>query len=151
MELDTPELVEKCITRIRGAFARHGRVSVTVRAGKRSNDQNAVQHVWYLQVATALGEHPRDVRRYCKLHFGVPILRGDDHFRAFYDKAIKHHLTYPEKLEAMDYLPVTRLMDPPQMTTYLRHMREHYADHHGIELRFLDEIVPPEDPDERLA
>lgn len=141
-DYDTADGIRQVCARIQRAFERFGRVSVTVRAGKRSLDQNAVQHVWYLQVATALGQHPREVQRYCKLHYGVPILRGeDDDFRAFYDKAIKAHLTYPEKLEAMDFVPVTRLMTPAQMTTYLRHVREHYAVEHGIELEFLAEIL----------
>lgn len=150
-DYDTEAGIRAVCARIHRAFAKHGRVSVTVRAGKRSLNQNAVQHVWYAQVALITGEHPEEVRHYCKLHFGVPILRAEDEeFRAFYDLAIRAHLTYPEKLKAMDFVPVTSRMTPPQMTWYLNTMREHYAREGIAQLEFLAEQVEAE-RDARIA
>ena len=70
---------------------------------------------------------PEGVHNECKLRFGVPILRAEDaEFRAFYDRAIKHALTYEQKVEAMRFLPVTSLMTPAQMKRYLDDMQASY-------------------------
>ena len=119
----------EAIGEIRAARAKHGKCKVTIRAGKRSLDHNAVSHIWYAQIATELREDtPEGVHRECKLLYGVPILRAEDEdFRAFYDAAIKHVLTYAEKLAAMRYIPVTSLMNPAQMKRYTDDMQKAYA------------------------
>jgi len=86
----------------------------------RSLEQNALSHALYKQAAEQFGDRtPQDVRRECKLRYGVPILRGaDPEYCAAYDKAIKPH-SYEDKLQMMDYWPVTRLMTVDQMQYYL--------------------------------
>ena len=88
---------------------------------KRSLSQNAISHAIYTQIAGQLEDQSvQEVRAECKLHFGVPILRGNNEkFRAMYDKAIRETLTYEEKLAAMEFLPVTSLMDKAQFSEYL--------------------------------
>ena len=105
---------------------------------KRSLDQNSISHEWYFQLSK---RYPQDDsqgwKRYCKLHFGVPILRADDEeYRVFYDKFIKQY-SYEDKLKAMDFLPVTSLMKTIQFSKYLERMKE--------EWNFLEfpEIVSP--------
>ena len=119
----------EAIGAIRAARAEHRRCKVTIRAGKRSLDHNAVSHIWYAQISTELREDtPEGVHRECKLLYGVPILRAeDDDFRAFYDTAIKHALTYEQKLAAMRWIPVTSLMTPAQMKRYTDDMQKAYA------------------------
>lgn len=96
---------------------------------KRSLPQNAILHKWCNQVDKQLGLKVGDTKRYCKLHFGVPILRAeDDEFRRLYDKVILNGLTYEEKIEAMDILPVTRRMKKKQMGRLLDSMQGHYAE-----------------------
>lgn len=114
---------------LREAYAKHRRLKVSIRAGKRSLDHNAISHVWYAQIANELREDtPEGVHCECKLRFGVPILRAeDDDFRTFYDKAIKGALTYEEKIEAMRFVPVTSLMTPDQMSRYLDAMQKAYT------------------------
>ena len=104
---------------------------------KRSLDQNAMSHAWYLQVANELRENTAvEVKRYCKLHFGVPILRAeDDDFRASYDAVIRP-LDYEKKLLAMDLLPVTSLMTTRQLSEYCETVRMHYATR--VKLEFPD-------------
>ncbi len=110
-------------------FCPSGKVRIEAKEEGRSLDQNALKEVWYNDVSKESGEMGRDVKRYCKLHFGVPILRGEDEdFRAFYDSALKSKLSYEEKLQAMDYMPVTSLMSTSQMTRYLSDMQKHYAE-----------------------
>lgn len=108
----------------------------------RSLTMNALSHVWYsyadkmLQVDCA-----GDTRRYCKLHFGVPMLRGEDEdFRKAYDLTIKPH-DYKTKLGIMDYWPVTSLMSRDQMNRYLTTVQNHYAHEHGLVLESKGEYA----------
>jgi hypothetical protein len=103
----------------------------------RSNDQNAISHSWYEQLAQEGQEYNAlGYKNFCKLHFGVPILRAEDEdFRHFYDGAIKSGFTYEQKLEAMNYMPVTSLMNTKQMSQYLEAVQGHFAKQ-GIMLEF---------------
>lgn len=105
---------------------------------KRSLDQNALKSVWYREAALMIPSDEETEERFCKLHFGVPILRAENEkFRKLYDKVMGRGftiLTYEEKLEAMDILPVTSLMQTDQMTDYLNRMQVHYAKQYGIAL-----------------
>lgn len=104
-------------------------LEISVKEGKgRSIEQNAVMHGWFGQVARELREdNARGVKRFCKLHFGVPILRAeDDDFRAAYDRVIKP-LPYEDKLVAMDILPVTSVMTTIQLDACMTDIQDHYA------------------------
>jgi hypothetical protein len=121
--------LQSIIGELRSMWHEHRYLRVTVKTGKdRSLDQNSISHAWYEQVARELREYDAlGVKRYCKLHFGVPILRAEDaEFREFYDTAIKRHLSYEQKLKAMDMVPVTSLMSVKQLSAYLIEMQEHY-------------------------
>jgi hypothetical protein len=62
------------------------------------------------------------------LRFGIPILRtGNPDFKAMYDKAIRATLSYEEKLKAMEFLPVTRLMDKAQFSEFLDTVIREYS------------------------
>lgn len=95
----------------------------------RSLDQNSFFYALYQQIAQQAGDQSvNDVRRECKLRYGVPILRASDtEFKALYDKCIKGALTYEEKLEAMDILPVTRRMSKEQGTEYIDTILREYS------------------------
>lgn len=95
---------------------------------KRSLDQNALINVLYGDIARQIeGEGVVDIRRRCKLHFGVPILRANDaEFRKVYDSVVKPH-PYETKLQIMDYLPVTSIMKKPQATEYIDTIQREYA------------------------
>ena len=104
-------------------------LEVTVKEGKgRSVEQNAVLHGWFGQVARELREDDeRGVKRFCKLHIGVPILRAEDEdFRAAYDRVIRP-LAYEDKLIAMDILPVTSTMTTIQLDRCMTDIQELYA------------------------
>jgi hypothetical protein len=96
---------------------------------KRSIDQNSMFYALYQQIAVQAGDQSvNDVRRECKLRYGVPILRvSDAEFKALYDRCIKDSLTYEEKLEAMDILPVTRRMSKEQGTDYIDTILREYS------------------------
>lgn len=106
----------------------------------RSLNQNSIAHVWYEQVSKELSEDTATgVKRFCKLHYGVPILRADDEeFRGLYDRLIKLNLSYEEKLLAMDLLPVTSRFKVKQYSRYLGQVQDHYAGL-SVLLEFPDE------------
>jgi hypothetical protein len=123
---------------LREMYRQHKYLRVSAKAGKdRSLDQNAISHLWYEQLARELREYDAlGWKCECKLLHGVPILRAEDaEFRTFYDRAIKQSLSYEEKLAAMKFLPVTRLMTTPQMSKYLEAMRDHFL-RRGVRLEF---------------
>lgn len=103
-------------------------VVVSMREGKdRTLDQNALWFAMYQRIAqmTQMGD-VEDVRRWCKLHLGVPIMRNADvdFFNAWNRSFL--HLTYEEKLHLMgpcnlfgpDGFPVTRLFNRAQGIAY---------------------------------
>jgi len=109
-------------------------VTVTIAKGKnRSIEQNRLQRLWLNEAAEQLDNNQtaEELRGYCKLHFGVPILReSNEDFRAAYDRVIKP-LAYELKLLAMmeplDF-PVTRLMTTKQSTEYLDAIHKHFSE-----------------------
>jgi len=98
----------------------------------RSIFQNRLQRLWMNEIAEQLGDRtPEEVRGYCKLTIGVPILRAENEaFREKYDRIIKP-LPYEQKveimMEPMDW-PVTRLMNTYQKTDYLDGVYRHFAE-----------------------
>ena len=129
--------LQSALGALREDFAAHRYVRLKWKNGRgRSLDQNAISHVWYEQLARELRQHTtNEWRRYCKLHHGVPIMRAEDaDFRAFYDKCLKG-LDYPDKLQAMDYFPVTSLMTKPQLSQYLDAVQTDFAKQ-GVRLEF---------------
>lgn len=102
----------------------------TIKDGdKRSLPQNRLQMQWCNEAAQQGDQTAEEYRAYCKLHFGVPILREDEDFQAKYDQTVKP-LPYETKLalmaEPFDF-PVTRLMQVPQMRRYLDAIYQHFT------------------------
>ena len=97
-------------------------IEVREESRKRSAEQNRLQRMWVNEAAKQGDQTAEEYRAYCKLHFGVPILRAEnEEFRIKYDRIIKP-MPYETKLELMaepfDF-PVTRLMTSKQKTKYL--------------------------------
>jgi hypothetical protein len=109
--------------------------TATVVAGKhRTTEQNKLQRLWVKEIAEqAPGsfESAEHVRGYCKLHFGVPILRNENEkFREVYDRLIRP-LDYAAKIDFMMVpmdLPVTRIMTTKQKTAYLDTIHKHFSE-----------------------
>lgn len=94
---------------------------------KRSIEINSLSHVWYREVSNQLGEDTIDeVRSFCKLTFGVPILRQKEKFNNFYTTFFAH-LSYQKQLAAMKYLSITSTMDRVEMKQYMNQMLIHYS------------------------
>ena len=120
--------LSEAITKLTAAFREHKFVVVSYRPGKdRTLDQNALWFAMYQRIAqmTEIGD-VEDARKYCKLHFGVPIMRrADEDFRHAWGVSFLL-LAYETKLELMgpcalfgpDGFPVTRLFDRAQGIAY---------------------------------
>jgi hypothetical protein len=68
-----------------------------------------------------------DVKCECKLHYGVPILRGaDDKFCDWYDHSMKP-LPYELKLQLMLHMEVTSLFTKKQATEYIDTILREYG------------------------
>ena len=97
-----------------------------LRGVHRTPKQNRLQRKWLLEAAEQLQDQTaEEYRAYCKLYFGVPILRAEnDEFCEKYDTVVKD-LPYWKKLACMaepfDF-PITRLMNTKQKTVYLDKM-----------------------------
>lgn len=108
-------------------------MTATVQAiGKRSAQQNRLNRQWMLDIANQLdGWTAEDARGYCKLHFGIPILRNEDEaFCQEYDAVIRP-LPYEMKLKLMKVpfdFGVTRLMSVKQQTAYLDEVNRHFSE-----------------------
>lgn len=138
MQARTETALSNILGEVRQAYKANGFVEVDIRTGKRrSDDQNAISHAWYEQIARELREHSAaEVKRECKLIFGVPILRAEEpDFRDQYDALIKGRFSYEEKLALMDWLPVTSIMTTDQLSQYLEAMQAAYA-RRGVSLEF---------------
>lgn len=130
--------LHQALGELRQAFKAHKFLRLRVKAGKaRSLDQNAISHAWYEQVARELREDDANgVKRQCKLLYGVPLLRAEEpEFRQKYDGLVRERFSYEEKLELMDWLPVTSLMTKDQLSRYLEAMQRAYAKR-GVVLTF---------------
>lgn len=98
----------------------------------RTTHQNKLQRKWMMEISEQLGDQtPEEIRGYCKLAFGVPILRGENEaFRLSYDEIVKP-LPYPMKLRLMmepfDF-GVTRLMNTTQKTRYLDAIHRNFSE-----------------------
>jgi len=96
---------------------------------QRSIDQNRMQFKWYADAAKQGDHTAMEYRAYCKLHFGVKLLRAhDEEFREIYDKIIRP-LQYEDKLammmEPID-LPITSRMSVELMAKYLKEVSDHF-------------------------
>jgi len=124
---------------IREEFGAHRYLKINLKTGKdRSLDQNATIHCWYEQLARELREDDAlGWKCFCKLHFGVPILRAEDEeYRAAYDGSIKG-MTYERKLVAMKHWPVTSLMTTRQLSAFAEAMQAHFLPL-GVRLEFQE-------------
>jgi hypothetical protein len=84
----------------------------------RSLKQNRLAFLWYGILGGMNKEGRLAQRKEWKLRAGVPILLEDQDFNKFYMAAVSP-LGYEQKLDAMEFVPVTSLMTVSQFAEYL--------------------------------
>jgi len=106
----------------------------------RTSAQNNTQHQWYRDAEAQGDMKAWEYKAYCKLHFGVPILRRDSlAYRQKYDLIIKG-LPYEHKLQLMSEphpYPVTSAMNVAQKSAYLDEVRNHFE---GLGMQLTDPL-----------
>lgn len=108
----------------------------------RTLKQNRLQRKWMIEIGRGMGVTPEEARGYCKLVFGVPLLREEsEFFKERYDDVLRG-LAWPQKLKLMMEpldLPVTRIMTVKQKTEYLDRVYKHFTIEHGFPLTEPDQ------------
>jgi hypothetical protein len=123
-------------------------VNIT-KGGKRSAKQNRLIHLWLNEISQQKEDTTvEEIRAYCKLTIGVPILRAENEtFREKYDAVVKR-LPYEQKIalmmEPLDF-PVTRLMSTKQATAYLDGIHRHFSEQ-GIVLTDPGDLLHSYEP-----
>lgn len=96
----------------------------------RSIEQNRLQRMIMGELEEQGDMTKEEYRAYCKLHFGIPILRAEnEEFCEKYDRLIRP-LSYEVKLEYMAVpldFPVTRIMTTKQTSTYIDAIYTHFT------------------------
>jgi hypothetical protein len=97
----------------------------------RTIEQNRLQRKWMLEAQEQGDMTAEEYRGFCKLNFGIPILRAENEkFCEAYDRIIRAH-SYEEKTELMmvpfDF-PVTRIMTTKQKSAYLDKCYLHFTE-----------------------
>ena len=91
--------------------------------------QNRTQWQYYRDAARQGDQTAEEYKCYCKLRFGVPLLRRDsEDYREKYDRIIKP-LDYEKKIELMGSpfdFPVTSAMSVRQHSEYLDKTADHF-------------------------
>ena len=93
----------------------------------RSKSQNAMFYGLYRDIAEQKADQSiLDIRKECKLHYGVKILKGSDPvFCAWYDGNVKPW-PYEAKLILMEHLDITSRFSKAQATTYIAEILSEY-------------------------
>lgn len=100
-------------------------VQIPVRG--RSLPMNSLWAVWYGLIGKEVGQKTEEVKRECKLLYGVPILCAEDEaFRRVWLAKFADD-TYEQKLFMMRYLPVTSLLSKSQGMIYTETLQREYA------------------------
>lgn len=110
--------------------------TLQVMGESRTGEQNKMIYALYGEISRHLGDTSvLEVRRQCKLYYGVPILRAaSPEFCDSYDRLIKKRFTTPEKLELMDHMDITSDFTKEQAGHYIDHIIEAYREK-GIVLK----------------
>ena len=125
--LNTDEQIRNFLAVINQGRLAGKRFTVEILDPNRTPSQNNMIYALYRQIAEQKkneGWGFEDVRSYCKLHFGIPILRASDQkFCQQYDEKVKG-LDYETKLFIVSHMDVTSDFTVEEATQYIDTMIE---------------------------
>ena len=139
LKINSERTLEEAIEAISSEFRQHKYITVSIMYGKgRTLPLNALSHAWYTKVAKEEKQHTEgEIKCLCKYHFGLPILRGEDEeFNDACERCIDL-LPYENKIAAMEYMPVTSLMNTNQFIRYMEAIQKNFFGR--VKLEFPDE------------
>lgn len=117
-------------------------VTVSKKEKGRSISANNQQHLWYGQIAKALGDRSAiDVKSFCKDTLGLPILlnsaKHGDKMEFLLDKLKYYQHSYESKMKLIQCLEVTSLFNTPESKEYMEQMIFYWNDK-GVTIKFKD-------------
>ena len=108
-------------------WLRGNNLTLSVMADERTPSQNNMIYGLYSDISKSTKELMVDVKRLCKLHYGVSILKAaDPEWCDWYDKAVRP-LPYETKLMLVDHIPITSEFTKEQATEYIDTILREYA------------------------
>lgn len=118
------------------------RVTVTKWTKKRSLSANGQQHIWYGQIAKALGDRtPLDVKNFCKDAFGLPIILNSsehgDKMEFLLHKLGYYQHSYESKMKLIQCLSVTSLLNTSESKAFMDDMIFYYNEN-NIPIKYKD-------------
>lgn len=136
--INSDDAYRNCVKHLWERYQKKKFVRIEIFDSARTLKQNDMSFELYVTIANTLyGADTQTARRECKLKYGVPILRRDSEaFRLQYDKVIRPH-DIATKLEIMDWLPVTSLMDRTQFKEFIDSVMNAYAAQ-GVDFSYLN-------------
>ena len=128
--INAPGDLQRAFLLCRGRSKYPYTITVTDGKEKRSNAQNRLQRQWCNDAEQQGDQTAEEYRGFCKLHFGIAILKDEDEqFATEYDSDIKP-LPYETKLKLMMEpfsLAITSRMSVKGKTKYLDAMWNHFT------------------------
>ena len=115
---------------------------VLLKSGRlRSYDQNRLQFLWAAEVAAHSGDvTAREVQLEWKMRFAAPILIEEDmKFAALWARADRV-LNYAEKMEWVEFVPISSLLTKKGFARYLDDILRYYAGVEGIKLTMPEDM-----------
>lgn len=107
-------------------FEKNKYLVVEVKTKPKTKSQNAFQFVIYQELERQGDCSAAYYRNYCKYHFGLPILKvADETASEFVEKALDS-LDYEQRIQAMNYIDVTKKFKANHMKSYLNSIFEHF-------------------------
>lgn len=97
------------------------------KGAKRSDHQNRTFHMWCGQVAAQTFQSAAEVKAFCKLTWGEPILAAENADWLEKWKGLYSPLPYAKQLVLFECIPVTSVMTTRQKSALMDAMRREYA------------------------
>lgn len=124
-KINSEESLSEWYGKLRSFFLEHKYIQVTA-SDRRSLAMNSLVYQWYKDIAKSREDvTPQDVRRECKVNYGMTIMRRDPGVDWIYKRTLDA-LTYEQKLKASDHFQMTSVMSTEELSEYIQAMENDY-------------------------
>ena len=118
------------------------RIRVTPWVEKRGESANAIQHVWYSQIAKHYGDRTAlEVKNFCKDAIGLPLLlnsaKHGDKLEFLLCKLDYYRHSHESRMKLIQCLEVTSLFNTAESKQYMEQVLYYYNDL-GVMIKFKD-------------
>jgi len=104
-----------------------------LKGASRTRSQNSTLHMWFGQVSQQTGNEMAEVKGYCKLNFGLPIMTRDNPAWIARYEPMYAPLPYQLRIQFFEIVPMTSVMTVRQMSELMDVVQRFYRQQ-GIDL-----------------